>query len=344
MRLSELDARPSSKGGFLASLRDRARAKPRTVAFPEGTETRVCEAVAEIQRAHLLEPVLIGSAELVRDGLSDAGADVGRVEVVDPDAEASAARYVEALAGIRGNDGFTPNELHQLARAPLTRAGLMVRLGEVHGALAGALHPTAEVVRAGLRLVGPDADIDTVSSAFYMVVPPFRGPDREVLTFTDAGVVPDPDSEQLAEIALAAARARRAIVEDEPVVAFLSYSTRGSAKGPSIEKVRAALDRLRELAPDLRADGELQADAALIAPVAARKARGSASAGSANVLVFPDLNSANIAYKLVQRLAGAAALGPVVQGLARPWNDVSRGASAEDIVHVACITSLMAGQ
>ncbi len=312
--------------------------------FPEGTEPRVLQAVAEIQRAGLLEPVLIGGAEVVCDGLSDAGVDVGRVKVVDPAPEGPAARYVEALAGIRGNEGLAAIELGELTRAPLTRAGLMVRLGEVHGALAGAVYPTAEVVRAGLRLVGRDADIATVSSAFYMVVPPFRGPEQEVLTFTDAGVVPEPDSEQLAEIAFAAARARRAIVEDEPVVAFLSYSTRGSAEGPSIEKVRAALDRLRVLAPDLRADGELQADAALIASVATRKARGSASAGSANVLVFPDLDSANIAYKLVQRLAGAAALGPVVQGLARPWNDVSRGASAEDIVHVACITSLMARQ
>jgi phosphate acetyltransferase len=174
-------------------------------------------------------------------------------------------------------------------------------------------------------------------------VPPFRGGDApEVLTFTDAGVVPDPTAEQLADIAAAASDARRRVVGDHPRVAFLSYSTAGSAGGPSVEKVRAAVDLFRAAHPDVVADGELQADAALIASVGERKSPGSPVAGQANVLVFPDLDAGNIAYKLVQRLAGAEALGPIIQGLARPCNDLSRGADVDDIVNVACITALMA--
>ncbi|MGH7482151.1 MAG: phosphate acyltransferase, partial [Longimicrobiales bacterium] len=210
----------------------------------------------------------------------------------------------------------------------------------VHGSVAGAVDATAAVLRAALACVGTAPGNRTVSSAFYMVVPPFRAEHAEVLSFTDAGVVPAPDAEQLADIAQAAVLARAAVVGDEPRVAFLSYSTHASAAGESPDRMRRALALFRQRMPDVLADGELQADAALIHDVALRKAPDSSLRGTANVLVFPDLDAANIAYKLVQRIAHAEAFGPIVQGLARPCNDLSRGASVRDIVNVACVTAL----
>ena len=336
--------------GFRRELHRRASELQRTVVLAEGWDERVGVAARLLDEAGIARTVVLQPGRLPR--VEDVAALLRerRPDKVRDDASAA-----------------------KLASNPIVCAVGLVALGEADVAVAGATCPTAEVVRAALWLLGAAPGVETVSSAFYMYLPapPLSPPPSllpgergewrgerallphpragawgasGVLTFTDAGVVPDPTAAQLAEIALSAARDRRRIVGDEPVVAFLSYSTKGSAAGPRVAKVAEAVERFGELAPDIVCDGELQGDAAIVPEVAERKASGSPVAGRANILVFPDLDSGNIAYKLVQRLAGAVAVGPIIQGLAKPVADLSRGASADDIVDVAAVAILQTYQ
>ena len=328
--------------GFLEALRERARSRPRTLVFAEGEEVRVQRAVADAVRAGLFDAVLIGRPKEVRAGFGSIDAADVAIQIIDPTDPDFVHRTLDWLRERRGDKDDTEERLETMASDALIQAGMMVADGQVAGSVAGCVRTTADVVRAGLTCVGLAEGIATLSSSFYMVFGSDHRAGPQVLTFTDAGVVPTPTSEQLAEIAVAAVRSRRRVVGDDPRVAFLSYSTKGSAEGGTVPLIREALARFRGIMPDIAADGELQGDAALVPAVAALKAPDSDVAGAANVLVFPDLGAANIAYKLVQHLAGAVALGPILQGLSRPFNDLSRGASVEDIEAVACITSLSA--
>lgn len=266
------------------------------------------------------------------------GTRIGFPEALEP-------RTAAAIERLEGDGRIRPVAIFGDGEGddPLRHAVTLLAAGDLDGVVAGAQATTATVLRAGLQLLGPAVGTQTVSSAFYMVLAQTDERPELVLTFTDAGVVPDPDAEQLAEIADSACRARTRIVGDVPRVAFLSYATGDSAAGASVARVAEAVDRFRRRRPDVAADGPLQADAAIVPDVARRKAPESPIDGGANVLVFPDLDAGNIAYKLVQRLAGARALGPILQGLAAPLNDLSRGASVEDIVDVAYVTALLAG-
>jgi len=303
---------------FRDRLYERARRAGRRIVLPEGNDPRVRAAAAEIERRGL-----------------------GTVQLLEGTAPSSLLPDMIRLLRTRHPDKF-PTDAAALAALehPLTRGAALVGLGRADVMVGGATFPSGDTIRAALWAVGPAPGITTVSGAFYMVR------DDAVLTFTDCAAVPEPTPQQLADAGQAAARDRRRIVGDEPVVAFLSYSTKGSARGPRVERVRQAIALLaaRRPPPDFAFDGELQTDAALVADVAARKAPDSPAAGRANVLVFPDLDSGNIGYKLVQRLGGWEAIGPILQGLARPIADLSRGATADDIVDTAAVAVLQAGE
>ena len=313
-------------------LRGRARSNPRRIVFPETYDARVIKAASIFEELGLGKPILVVSRQ------KPPAADVGSFESVSLDDVDLADRCAAQLFDNRKHKGLSFEAAKQAIEDPVLFAALLVKIGHVDGSVAGSVATTASVIRSGLYGIGANPGRKMVSSFFLMQLA-----DRAV-TYSDCGVVPDPNPNQLAEIAITAAESHRVLSSEEPRVALLSFSTKGSADHPRVQKVRSALEIAKQMEPKLLIDGELQFDAAYVPSIANRKAPESPLQGNANVFIFPDLDAGNIAYKITERLCGAQALGPLIQGLQKPFMDLSRGCSVEDIVNVAVVASVLANE
>ncbi len=325
-------------------IKAKACANPQTVVLPEGYDDRMIEAAARIVAEKLARVVLLGEAATLQGKARSLGVSLEGVTLIDPKQADNLAAYADELVELRKKKGMSRDEAISLLTADdnLYFAAMMVRRGDAGGAVAGAANTTGDVLRAAFQVVGTAPGMKTVSSVFLMVTRTPEFGENGVLCFADCAVNPNPDAQALAEIAVSTANSCKSFLGVDARVAMLSFSTKGSAAHGDCDKVLQALDIAKKMAPDLAIDGELQADAALIPKVGDKKAPGSGVAGKANTLIFPDLDAGNIGYKLVERLAGAEAVGPIIQGLAKPVNDLSRGCSVDDIVSVAAITAVQA--
>ncbi len=325
---------------IIQSLLDRAKSLNKRIVLPEGEDPRTVRAAHTLAEEGIARPTLLGSEEVIRSVAAEQNLSLPHtIPIINPSRDERADAFAQELFQLRKHRGMTYERAKETVRDVLYFGALMVRRGQVDGSVAGAAHPTPDVLRAAIHCIGVDPGSALVSSFFLMVLP-----DGRPVTFADCGVVPTPDAAQLASIGIDAARSHRLLTDQTPQIAFLSFSTKGSADDPAVDLVQRATVEAQTQRPDLAIDGELQFDAAFVPAVAERKAPDSAVAGQANVFVFPNLDAGNIGYKIAQRIGGAEAFGPILQGLKQPANDLSRGSDADDIVNVAAITAILAGE
>jgi phosphate acetyltransferase len=326
-------------------IREKARKNPKIIVLPEGEEPRMIKAAETIINEGFASLILLGREENIKSKARELEIDLpNKIKIINPKDSGKLKEYAESYYKLRKNKGVNLDEAYQLLENPLYFGALMVYHDDADGLVAGSINATGDVFRPALQTIKTAPGINIVSSSFVMVVPDCPYGEKGIIVFADCALNPEPNAEQLADVAIASAATGKALVGFEPKVAMLSFSTKGSAKHPLVDKVTEATKIAKEKKPELLIDGELQADAALIPSIGERKAPNSKIAGKANVLIFPDLNSGNIAYKLIERLAKAEAIGPISQGMRKPVNDLSRGCSAEDIVNVVAITVLQAGE
>jgi phosphate acetyltransferase len=325
-------------------IKEKAKKNPQTVVLPESYDERMLFAAEKIVEQGLAKVIILGNTAEVQAVAKSKGVDLKGVIIEEPATSSKLTGYIDALVELRKSKGLSREEAKQLltGKDNLYFAGMMVRLGDAGGEVAGATSTTGNVLKAAFQTVGTAPGIKTVSSYFFMITKTPSFGENGIILFADCAVNPNPDAQALAEIAVATARNCKSFLDVDARVAMLSFSTKGSASHDDVDKVLSAIEIARGIDPALQIDGELQADAALLPKVGEKKAPGSKVAGKANVLIFPDLDAGNIAYKLVERVAGAEAIGPVIQGLAKPVNDLSRGCSVEDIVNVVAITAVQA--
>ncbi len=327
---------------FTDKLKERAKQDLKTIVLAEGEDIRTLEAAQTVLREGYAKLIILGNENKIREMAAAKGLDITGARIIDPETSDKTAAYGDKLYALRKNKGMTPEAAAETIKNTLYFGVMMVNEGEADGMVAGACNSSANVIRPSLQILKTKPGTKLVSAFFVIVVPDCEYGEKGTFIFADSGLNEDPDAEAVSEIAISSAASFKQLVGAEPKVAMLSYSTYGSAKSPLVDKMQEATRLAKEKRPDLKLDGELQLDAAIVPSVGASKAPGSEIAGSANVLVFPDLNAGNIGYKLAQRLAKAEAYGPVLQGIKKPVNDLSRGCSAADIAGVVAITCVQA--
>jgi phosphate acetyltransferase len=327
---------------ILNNIITKAQHHPKTIVLAEGDDPRVIEAAVRASQAKIASCILVGDSAKIKQQAHDGGIELTGLRMEDPTTSKLSATYAERLYELRKHKGMSLEDAQQQILDPLCFSDLMLHAGDADGSIAGARYTTGERVRSALQIVGVATGYNIVSSFFLMIFEAAHHDPKQSMIFSDCALVVDPDAEQLAEIAIVSTANARKLIDDEPRVAMLSFSTHGSAKHEKVDKVRAATEIVSRRYPDLAIDGEIQLDAAIVPAIAAHKKPDSKIHGRANVLIFPDLNAANIGYKLTQRLAGATAIGPILQGLSRPANDLSRGCSSDDVFYLIALTVLQA--